>query len=206
MVSDESNASTETPNEDGAPAETSADVSDVDPAETDAESDAPRSEKDGDEAPDSTDEEKKSVTDVETIVVDPEEILRSVAYNGQEDIGEKAKGKVVFSLTPPFEEPVEPTVRHLKEDSREGKADGEIHIRPFRFVFDGRKVIDQRPTRRLATSKLAAEEPSESAIEAWVDEAMETWKEHVRENLVESVDIYSPHGMAFIDVEYRENE
>ncbi len=35
---------------------------------------------------------------------------------------------------------------------------------------------------------------------------METWKSHVRENLVESVDIYSPHGMTFIGVEYREEE
>jgi len=133
-----------------------------------------------------------------------DDVVRSLAYNGQEDIG--PKGKAVFSLTPPFEEPVEPSIRHLDDDSTESKADDEIHIRPFRFVMEGRQVIEQRPTRRLAKAEIDAEDPDDAAIEAWIGEAMETWKAHIRENLAESVDIYSPQGMAFVDVEYAESE
>ncbi len=174
--------------------------------ESDSEPDAavePASE----DSPVDSDEENaksRSVTDVETIALDPETVLDTIAYNGQEDLG--PEGKAVFALSPPFGKTVEPTLRHLGEDSTEGKADEEIHIRPFRFVAEGRQVIDQRPTRQLAKEELDGDDPDEAAIEAWIDEALETWKAHVSENLVETVDIYSSHGMAFIDVEYRRGE
>jgi hypothetical protein len=162
----------------------------------------------GDE-PDAADEDDEeehdpaSISNIERMVLDPDELVRSFAYNGQEEIGRK--GKVVFSLTPPFTETVEPTLRHLEDDSRESKAEGEIHLRPFRLVFDGRQVIDQRPTRRLAIEELDEEEPDDATIEAWLDEAMATWTAHVRDNLAESVDIFSPHGMAIVDVEFEES-
>ncbi len=183
----------ETPvEEDGTTAETASPESKTDAEGTDAES-----ESGGGDA--------RSVTDIETIVIDPDDIVEAAAYNGQEDIGRK--GKAVFGLTPPFGERVEPTIRHLADDSTESKAEDEVHLRPFRFVAEGRQVIEQRPTRRLAKEELDADDPDESAIEAWIDEAMETWKTHVRENLVGSVDIYSAHGMAFVSVEYQdENE
>ena len=150
--------------------------------------------------PESEDVDPSSISRIETIRVDPEKVVHAIAYNGQEDIGRK--GKAVFSLAPPFDETVEPTIHHLAEDSTEGKAEGEIHLRPFRFVAEGRRIVDQRPTRKLAQKELEAEDPDEAAIEAWIDEAMETWKGHVREGLIESVDIFSPHGMAIVDVEY----
>jgi hypothetical protein len=159
-----------------------------------------------DGAADEEDEEEydpAAISNIERIVLDPDELVRSFAYNGQEEIGRK--GKVVFSLTPPFTETVEPTLRHLEDDSRESKEEGEIHLRPFRFVFDGRQVIDQRPTRRLAIEELDEEEPDDATIEAWIDEAMETWTAHVRDNLAESVDIFSPHGMAIVEVEFEES-
>ena len=183
----------ETPvEEDGTTAGTASPESETDAEGTDAES-----ESGGGDA--------RSVTDIETIVIDPDDIVEAAAYNGQEDIGRN--GKAVFGLTPPFGERVEPTIRHLADDSTESKAEDEVHLRPFRFVAEGRQVIEQRPTRRLAKEELDADDPDESAIEAWIDEAMETWKTHVRENLVGSVDIYSAHGMAFVSVEYQdENE
>ncbi|WP_299235300.1 hypothetical protein [Natronomonas sp.] len=164
----------------------------------------PESEPDSESEPTSEPESEAepasdSVTDVDTIVVDPEDVLQAVAYNGQEDIGLKAK--TVFSLTPPFGDTVEPSLKHLEDD---GGDDEEIHIRPFRFVAEGRQVIDQRPTSSLANEEMDADDPEDAAIEAWIDEALAEWKAHVRENLVDSVDIYSSHGMAFIDVEYRE--
>lgn len=63
-----------------------------------------------------------SISNIERIVLDPDELVRSFAYNGQEEIGRK--GKVVFSLTPPFTETVEPTLRHLEDDSRKSRSDG----------------------------------------------------------------------------------
>jgi hypothetical protein len=175
--------------------------------EPETESGTPDSDGDGEKtgtAPDDEETGSKSVADIETIVVDPDDIVEAIAYNGQEDIGQKSKA--VFSLRPPFDEPVEPTIKHLEEDSTAGQDDEEMHIRPFRFVMDGRQVVEQRPTRELAKEELDGEEPTETEIEAWIDEAMETWKAHIRENFAESVDIYSSDGMAFIDVDVRSED
>jgi len=152
--------------------------------------------------PDDDDADPDSIDAIEAIRVDPDDVVGAIAYNGQEDLGKQ--GKAVFALIPPFGATVEPSLRHLAEDSTESKADGEIHLRPFRFVAEGRRVVEQRPTRRLAKRKLDAEEPTEEELEAWVDEALETWKAHVRDNFVDSIDVFSPHGMALIDVEYGE--
>ena len=149
---------------------------------------------------DDEDVDPESTSAIDRIVLDPEELVQAVAYNGQEDIGQKSKA--VYSLRPPFAPTVRPSMKHLEEHSVEGKADDEIHLRPFRFVVEGRAVIEQRPTRQLAVEEMDADEPTDAAIEAWIDEAMETWKDHVRGNLAESVDIFSPHGMAIVDVEY----
>ncbi|TKR28061.1 hypothetical protein [Natronomonas salsuginis] len=207
---------TDADSESGTPADTEAspEPAEVDEATddpTDVDGDHPGNDESGDE-PDTADEgdgedeeeyDPASISNIERIVLDPDELVRSFAYNGQEEIGRK--GKVVFSLTPPFTETMEPALRHLEDDSRESKEEGEIHLRPFRLVFDGRKVIDQRPTRRLAIEELDEEEPDDATIEAWLDEAMATWTAHVRDNLAESVDIFSPHGMAIVDVEFEES-
>jgi hypothetical protein len=180
---------------------------DTDPKSESEPEPEPESESESEPDEENDDEEEidpASIDAVETILVDPEDVVEAAAYNGQEDIGRK--GKAVFGLTPPFEGTVEPTIRHLDDDSTESKADDEVHLRPFRFVAEGRRVIEQRPTRRLAKEELDAEDPDETAIEGWLDEAMETWKDHVRENLVGSVDIYSAHGMAFVDVEYEKRQ
>lgn len=165
-------------------------------SETGTEPESGDQEEDGDEI------DPESIDAIETIVVDPEDVVETAAYNGQEDIGRK--GKAVFGLTPPFRGTVEPTIRHLADDSTESKAENEVHLRPFRFVAKGQQVIEQRPTRRLAREELDADDPDEATIEAWIDEAMGAWKDHVRENLVGSIDVYSAHGMAFVDVEYEE--
>jgi len=170
----------------------------------DADTDASDDDGDGGDGDggDGDDEEvdPESISTIDRIVLDPEELVQAVAYNGQEDIGQKSKA--VYSLRPPFAPTVRPSMKHLEEHSVEGKADDEIHLRPFRFVVEGRAVIEQRPTRQLAAEEMDADDPTDAAIEAWIDEAMETWKDHVRGNLAESVDIFSPHGMAIVDVEY----
>ena len=165
----------------------------------DADTDASDDESDGGDG-DDEDVDPESISAIDRIVLDPEELVQAVAYNGQEDIGQKSKA--VYSLRPPFAPTVRPSMKHLEEHSVEGKADDEIHLRPFRFVVEGRAVIEQRPTRQLAAEEMDADDPTDAAIEAWIDEAMETWKDHVRGNLAESVDIFSPHGMAIVDVEY----
>lgn len=171
------------------------DTNDTPDADTDA-SDGEADEGDGDDE----DVDPESISTIDRIVLDPEALVGMLAYNGQEDIGQKSKA--VYSLRPPFAPAVEPTMKHLEEKSTEGKADDEIHLRPFRFVVEGRAVIEQRPTRQVATEEMDAEDPTDAAIEAWIDEAMETWKNHVRENFAESVDIFSSHGMAIVNVEY----
>lgn len=181
--------------DDGAPAADAAGNEDGGATETGGDDGSAPNEDGGDPA---------SISNIERLLLDPDELLSAIAYNGQEDIG--LKEKAVFSLSPPFGETVEPTLKHIEDDSTESTADSEIHMRPFRFVAEGRQVIDQRPTRQLALEQLGAEDPSESAIEAWIDEAMVTWKDHVRENLAESVDIFSSHGMAIVAVEFESTE
>lgn len=166
------------------------------------ESDSESEQNDAD--PESTDQEEESdpesISTINRLRLDPNEVIETIAYNGQADIGQR--GKAVYSLSPPFDETVEPTLKHLEDDSTESERDDEIHLRPFRFVAEGRRVVDQRPTRRLAKEELDGDDPDEATIEAWIDEAMETWKDHIRENLAPSVDIFSPHGMAIVHVEY----
>lgn len=170
----------------------------LDSGESDSESEQ------NDADPESTDEEEgpdpESISTIKRLRLDPNEVIETIAYNGQEDIGQR--GKAVYSLSPPFDATVVPTLKHLKDDSTESESDDEIHLRPFRFVAEGRRVVDQRPTRRLAKEELDGDDPDEATIEAWIDEAMETWKDHIRENLAPSVDIFSPHGMAIVHVEY----
>jgi hypothetical protein len=182
------------PNEPGD--ETATSESDATASEEPDSRDAGAGDEDETEAP----SDSESIDNIERVRLNPDEIVEMLAYNGQEDIGDK--GKVVFSLQPPFGETVEPTLRHLDEDSTESKAEGEINLRPFRLVVEGRQVVEQRPTRQLAIEELDEDDPDDAAIEAWIDDAMETWKAHVRENLAESVDIFSPHGMTIISVEY----
>ena len=155
-------------------------------------------------ADDNTEDEQAdpgSISRIERMLMDPEQIIDAVAYNGQEDIGRKEK--TVFWLSPPFDETVEPTLRHLEDDSTKHETDDEIRLRPLRFVVDGRRVLEQRPTRKLAVEKLDADAPDDATIEAWIDEAMDTWKAHVRDALTDSVDIFSPHGMTIVNVEYK---
>jgi len=182
--------------------ETDADAGE-EPEPTGSESEAAGPSTDGDAA-ESGDGDPESISNIDRIVLDADELVQTLAYNGQEDIGQK--NKAVYVLAPPFGETARPTLRHLSEDSTEKKSDEEIHMRPFRFVVEGRAVIEQRPTRTLAMEQLGAEDPAEAAIEAWIDEAMTTWKDHVRDNLAESVDIFSPHGMAIVDVAFESDD
>lgn len=202
MPSDEDDTPAASVSDDDTPVEGGS--STVDGSRPESETDTETETEAADTESETESDDAESVADIETIVMDPDDVVDAAAYNGQEDIGRK--GKAVFCLTPPFSEPVKPTIRHLEDDSTESKADDEVHLRPFRFIAEGRQVIEQRPTRRLAKEELDADDPDEAAIEAWIDEAMETWKTHVRENLVGSTDIYSAHGMAFVGVGYETDE
>jgi hypothetical protein len=169
--------------------------------ETDADGDTEPSEAATDE-PEETEPEADpdSISRIDVIRVDPEAVIEAIAYNGQEDIGQKSK--TVFTLSPPFKSTVEPTLQHLEEETGGGDPNSEIKLRPFRFVAEGRQIVDQRPTRKLALENLDSDDPTEATIEAWIDEAMEVWKDHIRENLVGSVDIFTPQEMEFVSVEY----
>ena len=158
----------------------------------------------GEDTEDNTEDEPsdpESISRIERILIDPDDVLETMAYNGQEEIGRK--GKAVFSVTPPFDETVEPTLKQLGDESTKHGTDGEINLRPFRFVVDGRRIIEQRPTRQLAMEELDVDDPDDAMIEAWIDEAMATWKAHIRDNFTDSVEIFSPHGMAVASVEYQ---
>jgi hypothetical protein len=207
MSPNESNRDDEGTTSEDDVAESAPDGTELTGAETTPEPDETRSEDSGsgDGGTEEGETEKRtsdpgSISNIERVRLNPNDVVGALAYNGQEDVGKK--GKAVFSLRPPFDEAVEPTLQHLDEDSTESKTKGEIHLRPFRFVFEGRQVIEQRPTRQLAIEELEEADPDDASIEAWIDDAMETWKSHVRENLAESVDIFSPHGMTIVNVEY----
>ncbi|CAI48813.1 uncharacterized protein NP_1444A [Natronomonas pharaonis DSM 2160] len=149
-------------------------------------------------------EDNTSIDDIETLVVDPDDVVQALAYNGQEEVG--IDQKVSFELTPPFEAEAEPELVHIEDDTTKVDLEGAVRIRPFRFVEEGRQVVEQRPTRELALEELDAADPKEATIDEWIDEALETWKEHVREHRADVVDVYASHGMAIIDVEYTDSQ
>lgn len=175
------------------------------PAQTDADSEA---------ADDETDAEadEASVEDVETLVVDPDDVVENMRFNGNPD--DISAGKAVFTLSPPFDERLEPSVHHLESTDLDTSQmdettldtdvdDDEYNLRPLRFVEDGLAVLEQRPTPALAEKNLG-EDATDEEIEAWIDAALETWGAHVRDHLKSTVDLATDHGIHFIDVEYDE--
>ena len=148
------------------------------------------------DAPPGDEPDPGSIEDVETVVVDPDVVLEGMARNAKLD--ERAAGKAVLRLEPPFEETVRTEVHHLEEDEQLEDA---YHLRPFRFVEEGRGLLDQYPTRELAREELG-EDADEAAVEEWLEAAMATWTEYARGHLVDSVDGYFRHGTLLADVEY----
>jgi len=113
--------------------ETDADAGE-EPEPTGSESEAAGPSTDGDAA-ESGDGDPESISNIDRIVLDADELVQTLAYNGQEDIGQK--NKAVYVLAPPFGETARPTLRHLVGGLHGKKSDEEIHMRPFRFVVDG---------------------------------------------------------------------
>lgn len=185
---------------------------DVDPAgKEDEEGDDDVTDDEAEADGDEVQVEVESLEDIERLVVDPDDIVESMRFNGNED--DISKGKAVLRLTPPFGETVEPEVHHLESEELAAEDMDEealvydyesatFNLRPLRFVEDGRAVLDQRPTPVLAEEELDVEEPTDEEVAAWVDAALETWESHIRDNLKSYVDLTHSHGIVFVDVEY----
>ena len=160
--------------------------SEEDPAETTADSDG-----------------SDSIQDIQTVVVDPEDVVEALAHNGHS--GDMATGKAVFSLVPPFEPRVELSIHYLGNDTSDDAVGDRYHIRPLRFVEEGKAVLAQRPTHATARDHIG-EDADRRTLQEWTDAALQKWKAHVRDNLVDQIDIYADHGLAVVDVVYENPE
>lgn len=182
-------------------------------AETDADTDAESGtgDQDGAETDDDTDTEEPddaddgeavdSIENIETIVVDPDDVVELMAHNGRE--GELAKGKGAFVLSPPYHERMEPSIRYLDSEALSEVDADDVRLRPLHFVREGKGALEQRPTRTLAHEKLD-DDPGEATVDEWLEAAMAEWEEYVRGNLLGMTQVFSPHGMVVADVEYEE--
>lgn len=106
-------------------------------------------------------EETGSIDDVETLVVDPDDVYEAMWHNG--DPSERVKGKAVFILSPPFDEEMELSIEYLEELDEPDEET--IRIRPFRFIMEGRQVLDQRPSRALAKKELGEDDEEDTEAE-----------------------------------------
>lgn len=176
------------------------------PADRDEESDG----SDGNGEDDGSDDEP-SLGDVETVVVEPGDVLEGMTYNA--DPGPKIEDRYVFTLEPPFSETMrlepepldvepDPDVETAENRSTIDAGDSN-HVRPFRFVEDGDGALRQYPSKQLAREELG-EDADESDLEAWQEAAMDRWESYVLENLSDSLEVFTSHDVAFIDVEYEE--
>jgi hypothetical protein len=140
-----------------------------------------------------------SIENIETIVVEPDDVVELMAHNGRE--GELAKGKGAFVLSPPYHERMEPSIRYLDSEALSEVDADDVRLRPLHFVREGKGALEQRPTRTLAHEKLD-DDPDEATVDEWLEAAMAEWEEYVRENLLGMTQVFSPHGMVVADVEY----
>lgn len=99
-----------------------------------------------------------SIDDVETLVVSPDDVYGAMWHNG--DPSERVKGKAVFIVSPPFDEEMEPPIEYLEELDEPDEET--IRIRPFRFIMEGRQVLDQRPSRALAKKELGEDDEEDT--------------------------------------------
>lgn len=142
---------------------------------------------------------------IETIVVDPDDVIEALRFNGQPPEYRNQRDAVI-RVSPPFGAESEANIHYSEEGTYyPPEMDPKpLHLAPRQFV--GEAAID-RPVRgdERARAKRDLDDPTEEEIESYVTEAFDVWEEDVRATLVDEINInqYRPGRGETVEVRYR---
>lgn len=134
---------------------------------------------------------------IKTIVVDPDDVIEGVRFNGQAP-EYKNRRKAVIRLSPPFDSEVVGKI-HYSEAGNYYPPDMDptpVHIRPDRFLDeDMRGTPDRGTVRAEALDELESrgeladmtDDEIEEYRESWVMTANELWESDARQHLVDEL-------------------
>lgn len=126
---------------------------------------------------------------IDTVVVDPDDIIEALRYNGRPG-GYQNQRSAVLRITPPFEAEAEASIFY---DERGNYYPPEMNTHPIHIdpqVFIGENTVNQ--PLRYAEKERAEEElddPTQEDIEEYIEFAFEVWEDDVRSSLLKETDI-----------------
>ena len=135
---------------------------------------------------------------IETIVVDPDDIIEALRFNGQPPEYTNRRHAVI-RLHPPFTAEQSASLFYTEEGNfyPPEMSPKPVHLRPELFVIDDAMSMPDRGTVRAeARDELEAhgeiddmtEDEIEEYRDSWVEEAFEVWESDVRNRLVSELD------------------
>ena len=126
---------------------------------------------------------------VDTVVVDPDDVIAALRFNGRPP-EYKNQVSAVIRITPPFETESGTTIGRTEEGNYypSDMKPKPMHINPRVFVDEN--VVDQ-PIRsdERTRARDVLDEPTEEEIEECVDMAFEIWESEVRNGIKTEADI-----------------
>lgn len=124
---------------------------------------------------------------IETIVVDPDDIIEALRFNGQPP-EYKNQRRAVIRLHPPFTAVQEASVFYTEQGNYypPEMSPKPVHLRPELFVSDDAMPIPHRGEER-SQARDELDDPTDEEIEEWVETAFEVWEEDVRTLLVDEL-------------------
>jgi len=126
---------------------------------------------------------------VATVVVDPDDVIEALRFNGRPD-SYKNQRSAVIRITPPFENESEASIGHTEEGNYypSDMNPKPVDINPGVFVAENTMNQPIRSDER-ARAKDELDEPTEEEIEEFVGMAFEVWEGEVRNGLKTEADI-----------------
>jgi hypothetical protein len=126
---------------------------------------------------------------INTVVVDPDDIIEALRFNGQPPEHTNQR-RAVIRLSPPFDSESAATIHYTEEGNYypPDMSPQPIHINPRVFVDENVMGQPIRSDER-ARAKDDLDDPTDEEIEEYVDTAFEVWESEVRNGLLEQTDI-----------------
>jgi len=144
---------------------------------------------------------KASVEDVETIAVEKETVVDACQHNAKNNPG--MGDKACFVIEPPAEGVVEPEIKYFESDPADIPSQtNDIEVRPETFVPRSKTMLQAFPDEESVASELG-DDTTEAEIDEEHESRVADWRERVRGNLADRVELTLGPSFSTANVEYR---
>lgn len=129
--------------------------------------------------------EEAPESQIETIAVDPDEIIEALRFND----GRIDKRTAYLRVHPPFDTKVEAKIFHQQSGNYyPPEMDPKpIHIRPERFVDDDANPVPNRGLERDRAQE-DLDEPTEEEVREYVETVFKVWEDNIQSHLLDELD------------------